>query len=1619
MNQNIKLYTGISLLLLSITCIADPVTKQTAQKVAINALQERVSADFLHTKTINITSIQHNNIDLIYILNFESPIEGFIMVAADNSIIPVIAYSLNGHFQAGKIPSQLQYLLTTYEDQILFSVENKINPPASVLSEWARLDMEPIDFIPDIYVDEVPPLISSTWDQWFPYNEYCPSGTPVGCVAICMGQVMKYWSHPAQGEGSHGYTHYNYGYLFADFGATTYNFANMPHDETVSNPDLATLLFHCGVAVEMNYTPTSSGSLLDGYHGAENALKSYFKFDPSLHHEKKFQFADSVWRQMIITDLEQGFPVIYGGWDGWTGHAWNLDGYEKVTDQYHYHMNWGWGGSYNGYYYLDDLSPGYGQNYTDGQEAIFNITPFATNILTCYPGNSDYQTGSTTSSTKIETSPVKASDPEDGWMSFDISAIPDGAEIYAVSFNGYVYERYKPNWSITPVYSDPVTTDAATLHADIIAEQSAGYYYRRDEANINYPVDWRTYMLAGYANSDLQAALVLDKFTLGIANDYNSYLRYIRFHGWNEANPPYLRVYYTAYGSIEGYVTEFGSSTPVGDVFVTIGHYSDTTASNGYYKLENVPIGSYDVMIDPNGQANANGNPYFIYTIPAIISDGQTTQLDIGIKWAEIELNPQNINVSIDPFEIQQSQIAITNNGPGMLEYACHVEPPMGPIFQSWDAEAATGDDVIYGCVSDGEYIWITGRFASYGDHKLYKLSKEGELLQTYSQGTTSQWGMKRMTFDGTFIYSYDVFGFYRIDPTDGTITTLFTDYPTGLYTMAGLTWVPGLGFISNYEDEDLFIFDYTGQVLGRLATPGENFYASDIAYDHINNCLWLAKNSTNFYYQYDLLTESLTGLFYEVPTFPNCSFQSTAAVFFTTDLFQGKSALCGLTYGNPINNFFALELETWLQVVSNKSGMVSGSAKGSLNINLEINAGEMTALSKSANVVISHNAGTTEIVPVTMTNNYTQGDIEGYVYKYGTTDPIQNAILSIDGNSDITDESGYYSISGIPIGTWDLICESADYINDTLTDTPICGITKQQNVFLKWTDMVLNPPQINVTVPPGNLLQTSFSIANNGTGDLVYNCEVTFPGSKDNFEILVVDRDFSHMDYFGTGDEYPFDEWYAYQMALDDNNFSYTYYQVWYPWDNGPDLATMLNYDLILWFSGEIYGGDAVSTIDEINLASYMDNGGNLFMASYDYFSKFGWSFPLSLDPGDFPYDYLGVQQVLLENWDIWFMGSMEGMEGSFAQSYNVNFFNPYDNSGLYPPGILNHSGTDLFKITNPIPEGICAVQYDGGNFKTVYTGVSFALIDDPTTRSDLLLDLVNFYSSALWLSIESNESGVVAGQSEASIDVGININAANLSQGTYNADILIHSNDANPLVAIPVILTVGDIPGVDLKVFLQGPFEGSEMSTALNVSNLIPFNQPFNVAPWNYSGTESVTSIPNANITDWILVEFRDALDAASADLSTRMERQAAFLLKNGSIVGIDGMSYIQMNTSVSDNLFVVLSHRNHLDILSANPVTTLGGVLTYDFTSGESQVYGNNAGHTEMAPGIWGMTAGNGIVDLFIDNQDKDACWETEAGQEAYLQGDFNLDGQVDNKDKDDFWHPNLGKGSQVPQ
>jgi hypothetical protein len=176
-----------------------------------------------------------------------------------------------------------------------------------------------------------------------------------------MGQIMRYWQFPTTGKGSHSYNSNNYGTLSANFDATTYDYANMPDRLTAaSHPDscvlaVATLLYHCGVAINMNYGPSASSC---NSNKIVSALPNYFRYPATVRYIERGSLSLATWLNYLKGELDARAPFMYGGSGNYGGHVWTCDGYR---DDDYFHFNWGWGGQQNGYYTITNCSS-YGFN---------------------------------------------------------------------------------------------------------------------------------------------------------------------------------------------------------------------------------------------------------------------------------------------------------------------------------------------------------------------------------------------------------------------------------------------------------------------------------------------------------------------------------------------------------------------------------------------------------------------------------------------------------------------------------------------------------------------------------------------------------------------------------------------------------------------------------------------------------------------------------------------------------------------------------------------------------------------------------------------------------------------------------------------------------------------------------------------------------------------------------------------------------------------------------------------------------------------------------------------------------------------------------------------------------
>ncbi len=222
-------------------------------------------------------------------------------------------------------------------------------------------------------------------------------------------------------------------------------------------------------------------------------------------------------------------------------------------------------------------------------------------------------------------------------------------------------------------------------------------------------------------------------------------------------------------------------------------------------------------------------------------------------------------------------------------------------------------------------------------------------------------------------------------------------------------------------------------------------------------------------------------------------------------------------------------------------------------------------------------------------------------------------------------------------------------------------------------------------------------------------------------------------------------------------------------------------------------------------------------------------------------------------------------------------------------------------------------------------------------------------------------------------------------------------------------------DARPVNLKLFLEGPYENGSMHTTLASEGFIPLDQPFNMPPWNYTGTESLATIPT-DAVDWILIDYRDAGSPGDAITNPSLKREAALLRADGSVISVDETLPVAPG-NINDWLFVIVQHRNHLGILSSLPANFYNGMYNYDFTVDIFSVWGGPAGYKTLKDGTCAMVGGDGDCNQEVNTSDKIQIWSPLTGSPGYQQADYNLDGQVDNSDKNQVWKKNLGLQSPL--
>ena len=368
----------------SIGLMAGPVDVETAKQLGgrFMAAQNRATT----VLTLVDTEKTVSGLEVCYV--FDCQPKGFVIVAADDRMKPILGYSTESGFDKVAAEEGPEVFLDAYRCDLMVAEEQGLEPSPEVARQWRILAEE--GRLTNRSERSVGPLCTSTWHQTQLYNDQCPEDpegynghVKSGCVANAMAQIMRYWEWPKTGVGSfsyycYGYGSTSYGILSADFGEADYRYELMPDFLDYTSPQyevdaVALLEYHAGVSVEMDYGPSASGAYsLDAIY----AFQEYFRYSPLTDFKDRYYYSDAQWIEMMKNEIDNGRPMYYSAYsytkDGTRGgHAFVCDGYDEND---FFHFNWGWQGFDNGFYSVNAMNLTY-HAYNYDHATTVNLEP--------------------------------------------------------------------------------------------------------------------------------------------------------------------------------------------------------------------------------------------------------------------------------------------------------------------------------------------------------------------------------------------------------------------------------------------------------------------------------------------------------------------------------------------------------------------------------------------------------------------------------------------------------------------------------------------------------------------------------------------------------------------------------------------------------------------------------------------------------------------------------------------------------------------------------------------------------------------------------------------------------------------------------------------------------------------------------------------------------------------------------------------------------------------------------------------------------------------------------------------------------------------------------------------
>lgn len=504
-----QLLLTLPLLLLSTSAFAQTVSEGEALDKALNFLQSsqsRRARGQQSSPQLTLTHKAEKDGETYYYIFNDQQTGSFVIVAGDERATEILGYGDHGCLDFEQAPANFRWWMSQYEAQIHAAIQQGL-PSASARRAPRRAPGR----------SDVPELVKTKWDQSTPYNNLLPSlgdgytgsyALATGCVATAMAQVMYYHRCPAAtGFGDHSYEG-NFDLTFeADFGNTTYDWDNMllKYNDGAYNTEeanaVATLMYHCGVSVDMEYNQICQGGSGANSLNIPHALCTYFGYDRSAQSVQRDYYTDDEWTDLVYSELQAGRPLLYGGDDAYGngGHEFVCHGYKAADNTFA--INWGWSGQQDGYFTLigvDGLQPGgsgvggagEGASYTGSQDIVINVMPNKGTVETPLVMYCNTKDGRTVTLTNASGSTV--TNP-----TIDLTQASQTSQTFKLSFYPWNFSGDTRTFETSLMFREAVTgatfyaankTPARTLDHTYLVQQTVSFSSAEFEINGTYEV---------------------------------------------------------------------------------------------------------------------------------------------------------------------------------------------------------------------------------------------------------------------------------------------------------------------------------------------------------------------------------------------------------------------------------------------------------------------------------------------------------------------------------------------------------------------------------------------------------------------------------------------------------------------------------------------------------------------------------------------------------------------------------------------------------------------------------------------------------------------------------------------------------------------------------------------------------------------------------------------------------------------------------------------------------------------------------------------------------------------------------------------------------------------------